>query len=94
MNNIFEKYFDIKFKNTELKTISIGKDEYWYGFIKGNTLVLACPKEELKKGLWFYDGGYFLESLKLFDISGSEFSNKMKDYITERYPDLFIAYIM
>ena len=96
LNKTSEKYFDLKFKNTKLGTISNYdnvSDDDWFGFILNGCIILGVPLNEKERQFWFYDGLYFSDGPKILGLPKSDFREQMLFYVENKYPELDIRYL-
>lgn len=90
MDKGVKKFFDYIFKNAVFESDFRfeGAFNSWSGFIieeKGNNILIVGYPNDSDPRNWYSDGAYLNKFWTYLDISGSEFHELMKEYISDKY---------
>ena len=84
LRKLLNSYFESEFEGSVLETTDYAGEE-WTGVWKPNgTLIIGQPYDS-ESNTWFFNGKYFQDQWKVFNIDPSEFSNYMRDFLNKRY---------
>ena len=97
MTKIAERYFEIKFRNSELTTKKYidNNNKLWYGVWKGDFIIVGLPNEDYPlPGVWFSNGPYFAGGKDLLELNQmDEFYKLMKMFLEKKFPGVKIKTI-
>jgi len=91
IDKLMKPFWDYHFNDSNFYEDIEGLDDYvdgWSGFIKelpnGNKILLVGFVKS-SPDMWYSDGSYFYNSMKMFNLTPREFDNSMRRYIKNKF---------